>query len=137
MDQVPVLPPPSPLFRNVVYHGQIQHFQQAVIGGKDEFGFCCLARLAVKALNGVGGVEQSAHLLGVLKIGAEIGPVDPSGLGGFRTSLDPALPKGVQSTPRCLFVYSDIDRFQVGHKCLQFLVGHILLEFRSWWMIQF
>lgn len=137
MDQVPVLPPPSPLFRNVVYHGQIQHFQQAVIGGKDEFGFCCLARLAVKALNGVGGVDQSAHLLGVLKIGAEIGPVDPSGLGGFRTSLDPALPKGVQSTPRCLFVYSDIDHFQVGHKCLQLLVGYILLEFSSWWMIQF
>ncbi len=36
-DQAPVLPLPSPLFRNV-HHSQIQHFQQAVIDGKDGFG---------------------------------------------------------------------------------------------------
>lgn len=56
MDDTPVLPPPSPLFRNV-YHGQIQHFPQAVIGGKDRFSLGHLAELAVKALNGVGGAK--------------------------------------------------------------------------------
>lgn len=63
VDQAPVLPPSSPLFRNI-HHGQIQHFQQAVIGGKDGLGLGHLAQLAVETLNGVGGVDQPAHLLG-------------------------------------------------------------------------
>ena len=56
MDDTPVLPPSSPLFGNIHY-GQVQHFQQAVIGGKDRFSFGHLAELAVKALNGVGGAK--------------------------------------------------------------------------------
>ena len=83
VDDTPVLPPSGPLFRNI-YHSQIQHFQQTVIGGKDGFGLGHLAQLAVETLNGVGGVDQSAHLLGVLEIGAEVGPVGPPGLGDFR-----------------------------------------------------
>ena len=99
VDQAPVLPPPSPLFRNV-HHGQIQHFQQAVIGGKDGLGLGHLAQLAVETLDGIGGIDQPAHLLGVLEIGAEIGPIGPPGLGDFRVFFVPALPKGVQSIPR-------------------------------------
>ena len=50
-----------------VCHTQKQHFQQAVIGRKDGFDLGNLAELAVKALNGVGGVDESAYLLGYLK----------------------------------------------------------------------
>ena len=65
VDQAPILPPSGPLFRNI-HHGQIQHFQQAVIGGKDGLGLGNLAQLAaVEPLNGIGGVNQPAHLLGV------------------------------------------------------------------------
>ena len=46
VDHTPVLPPAGPLFRDI-HHGQIQHFQQAVIGGKDGFGFGHLTQLAV------------------------------------------------------------------------------------------
>ena len=53
VDDTPVLPPSGPLFRNI-YHSQIQHFQQTVIGGKDGFGLGHLAQLAVETLNGVG-----------------------------------------------------------------------------------
>ena len=42
-------------------------FEQAVIGRKDGFGLGNLAELAIKALNGVGGVDESAYLLGYLK----------------------------------------------------------------------
>ena len=56
MDQAPVLTASSPFFANI-YHGQIQHFQQAVIGRKHGFGFCHLAQLAVNTLNGVGGAD--------------------------------------------------------------------------------
>ena len=145
VDQAPVLPPSSPLFRNV-HHSQIQHFQQAVIGGKDGLGLGHLAQLAVETLNGIGGVDQlghlaqlavetlngiggvdqPAHLLGVLEIGAEIGPVGPPGLGDFRVFLVPALPKGVQSIQCCLLIHGGIDCLQIGHKGLQILVGHIL-----------
>ena len=60
-----------------------------------------------------------------LKIGAEIGPARPPGLGDFRVFLVPALPKGVQSIQGCLLVHGGIDRLQIGYKGLQVLVGHI------------
>lgn len=125
MDDTPVLPPSSPLFGNI-HHGQVQHFQQAVIGGKDRFSLGHLAELAVKALNGVGGVDQSAHLLGVLEVCAEIGPIGPPGPGDFWVFLVPVLAKGVQGIQGCLLVYSGIDGLQIGHKGFQVLVGHIL-----------
>ena len=83
VDHAPVLPPSRPLFRDV-HHGQVQHFQQAVIGGKDRLGLGHLAQLAIKPLNGIGGVDQPAHLLRVLEICAQIGPVRPPGLGNSR-----------------------------------------------------
>ena len=57
VNHTPVLPPSGPLLRDI-HHGQIQHFQQAVIGGKYGFGFGHLAQLAVETLNGVGGINQ-------------------------------------------------------------------------------
>src|SRR5699024_7345460 len=106
--------------------GKVQHFQQAVIRGKDRLGLGHLAQLAIKPLNGIGGVDQPAHLLGILEIGAEVGPIIPPGLGDFRVFLVPALPKGIQGSQGCLFVHGGIDRLQVGHKGLQVLIGHIL-----------
>lgn len=40
--------------------------------------------------------------------------------------LVPALPKDAQSIHGCLLVQGGIGRFQVGHKGLQVLIGHIL-----------
>ena len=56
VDQAPVLTASSPFFCNI-HHGQIQHFQQAVIGGKDRFGLGHLAQLVVETLNGIGGID--------------------------------------------------------------------------------
>ena len=94
VNQAPILPSSGPFFRNV-HHGQIQHFQQAVISGKHRFGLGHLAELAVETLNCVGGVDQPAYLLGILEVGAEIGPVGTPGLGDFRIFLVPALSNGV------------------------------------------
>ena len=82
MNHAPILASARPFLGNL-RHGQVQHFQQAVIGRKHQFGLGHLAQLAVKALNGIGGVDQPAHLLGILEAGAEIGPVGPPGLGIF------------------------------------------------------
>ena len=88
VDHAPVLPSASPFLRNI-HHGQIQHFQQAVICG--EHGFCLghLPKLAVKALDGIGRIDQAANLLGVLEISAEIRPVVPPGLRDFGIFLIP------------------------------------------------
>ena len=125
VDQAPVLPPAGPLFRNI-HHRQIQHFQQTVVCLENALGFCNLPQLPVKALDRVRGIDQTADLLRVLEVGAEIGPVGSPGLRNFRVFFIPALPKGVQSIQRCLLVYSGIDRFQIGHKGFQVLVGHVL-----------
>ena len=125
VNQAPILSPPGPFFRNV-HHGQIQHFQQAVISGKHRFGLGHLAELAVETLNCVGGVDQPAYLLGILEVGAEISPVGTPGLGDFRVFLVSALFKDVQGIQGSLLIYGGIDRLQIGHKCLQALVGHIL-----------
>ena len=39
--------------------------------------------MAVKALNGIGGINQTPNLLGVLEISAEIGPIIPPGTGNL------------------------------------------------------
>ena len=92
MDHTPVLAASGPFFGNV-HHGQIQHFQQAVIGWEYRFCLGDLAKLAVESLNGVGGIDQPPYFLGILEIGAEVGPVIPPGLGDFRVFPVPALPK--------------------------------------------
>ena len=125
MNHAPILASARPFLGNL-RHGQVQHFQQAVIGRKHQFGLGHVPQLAVKALNGIGGVDQPAHLLGILEVGAEIGPVGPPGLGDFRVFLVPALLKSVQGIQGGLLIYGCIDRLQIGHKGLQVLVGHIL-----------
>ena len=67
----------------------MRHFQQAVIGGKDGLGLGLLAQLTVNALNGIGGVDQPAHLLGILETGTEMGPLGPLGPSDFRVFLTP------------------------------------------------
>lgn len=95
-------------------------------------GLCLgyLAQLAVKTINGVNGVDQSAYLLRVLEIGTEMGPVSSPGLGDFWVFLVPTLSKG-------LLIYCGIGRLQISYKSLQILVGHILQELCSWWSMQF
>ncbi len=78
MNDAPILPPASP-FPGNVHHSQIQHFQQAVIGREYGLGLGHLSKLSVKSLNRVGGVDQPPDLLGVLEVGAQVGPVFPPG----------------------------------------------------------
>ena len=49
VDYAPVLAPACPFSGNV-RHGQIEHFQQAVIGGENGLGFGHLAQPAVEGL---------------------------------------------------------------------------------------
>ena len=67
VDHAPVLPPSRPLFRDV-HHRQIQHFQQAVICRENRFGLGYFAKLAVKTLNGIGGINQPPDFLRKLGI---------------------------------------------------------------------
>lgn len=64
VDHAPVLPSASPFLRDI-HHGQIEHFQQAVIRGKHGFCLGHFPELAVEALDGVGRIDQAANLLGV------------------------------------------------------------------------
>ena len=76
IDHAPVLTPTGPLFCNV-YHSQIEHFKQAVIRRENRLGFCHLSKLTVKALYGVGSVNQPPYFLRELKVGAKISPIVP------------------------------------------------------------
>ena len=99
MDHAPVLLPADPFLRNI-HHGQIQHFQQAVVRWEDRFCLGRFPQLPIKALDRIGRIDQAAHLLRALEIGAQVGPVVPPGLGDLRVFLVPAFGKGVQSI-RC------------------------------------
>ena len=97
VDHAPALPLTN------IYYGQIQHFQQAVIGGKDGFGLGRLAQLAVKALNGVGGMDQPPYLLGMLEVSTQVDPIILPELGNFRVFLVSLLPKASRaSSADCL-----------------------------------
>ena len=120
MDQAPILSAASPLFRDV-HHGQIQHFQKAVIGWEHGFSFGHLAKLTIEFLNGIGRVNQPPHFLGIFEVGAEIGPVVPSGLRNPGVFLVPMLCEGVQGVQCCRLIYCGVDRFQIGHKGFQIL----------------
>ena len=52
MNYAPILPPSRLLFRDI-HHCQIQHFKQDVIRRKNGFRLGHLAKLPVKALNGL------------------------------------------------------------------------------------
>ena len=95
VDDAPILAPPSPFLGNI-HHGQIQHFQQAVIGGEDGLGLGHLAKLAVKALNGVSGIDQPSDFLRIFELSAEIGPVIPPGAGNLGIFFVPVFRKSLQ-----------------------------------------
>ena len=124
VDRAPVLPPARPFLRDV-HHGEIEHFEKAVVGGKDGFCFGHFPKLAVEALDGVGGVDQPPHLLRILEIGAEIRPILPPGLRDFGVFLIPAFSEDVQSVQSGLFIYCRIDHLQICHQGFQILVGDI------------
>ena len=104
VDHAPVLTPARP-FPGNIHHGQIQHFEQAVIGGENGFGLGHLPQLAVKALNGVGGVDQPAYLLWVLEVSTQIWPVVPPGAGDFGVFLVPVFRENLQRVQGGGFVY--------------------------------
>ena len=95
VDHTPVLAPTRPFSGNV-HHGQVQHFQQAVIRRKNGLGLRHLSQRAVKALNGVGGIDQPPNLLGKLEVDAQIWAVVSPGDGDFGVFLVPVLSKDFQ-----------------------------------------
>ena len=91
MDHAPAQPVSSSLSGNV-HHGQIQHFQQAVVRWEYGFGLDYLLQLAVETLNSISDVNQLSYLLRMFEIGVEAHSVVPPGLG---KSLIPAIVKNV------------------------------------------
>ena len=59
MNLSPVLTVASPFLRDV-HHGQIQHFQETVIGWKYRLGFCDFSKLTVKSLDCVSRIDPAA-----------------------------------------------------------------------------
>ena len=78
MDSTPIHTPSRPFFRNI-HHRQIQQFSEGVVCGEYGLRLGHLPELAIEALYGVRGINQSADGVGELEIGAQIGPVFPPG----------------------------------------------------------
>ena len=108
MNQAPVLPPSGPFLRNI-HHGQIQHFQQAVIRRENRFCLGHFPKLPVKALDCIGCIDQAAHLLRVLEISAQVGPILPPGRSDLRVFFVPFLRKGIQSIQRSSLIRCGIE----------------------------
>lgn len=66
MDLSPILTVSRP-FLGDIYHGQIQHFQETVIGWKYRFGFGDFPELAVKSFDCIGRINQARTASGYLK----------------------------------------------------------------------
>ena len=124
MNDAPILPPSRPFLRDV-HHGEIQHFQQAVIRRENRLGFGDLAKLAIETLNGIGRIDQPTNLLRELEIRAQIRPVFPPGSGDPGILLSPGFFKGIQGALGRRFIYCGINSFEIGHERFQILVGHI------------
>ena len=60
MDQAPVLPPAGPGLRDI-RHGQIRHFQQAVIRRGERSYLGHFPQLPVEALDRVGRIDRAAY----------------------------------------------------------------------------
>ena len=65
MDLSPILTVSRP-FLGDIYHGQIQHFQETVIGWKDRLGFGDFSELAVKSFDVVGRIDQASDCFWIL-----------------------------------------------------------------------
>ena len=121
VDFAPVLTATCPLFRDVL-HSKIQHFEKAIVSRK--YGLCLshFLKLSVKALYGIGRIDQLPKLLRKLEISAEIGPVPTPGFGNLRIFLIPFFGKILQGIQGALFVNSGVNSFQISHECLNVLV---------------
>ena len=60
MDRAPVLPPTGPGLRNI-RHGQIRHFQQAVVRRGERSYLGHFPQLPVEALDRVGRIDRAAY----------------------------------------------------------------------------
>lgn len=58
-----------------IHRCQIQHFQQIIIRRKYGLGFCRLSQLAIKSLNGIGGINQASYCFRRFEIGRKRCPV--------------------------------------------------------------
>ena len=94
MDYAPVLPPAGPFLRNI-HHGQIQHFQQAVIRREDRFCLGHFPELSVKILSCICGVNQCSNRLQIFKIDGKLCPIHH--IGGLHKVLDGSPPICVYS----------------------------------------
>lgn len=110
MDAAPVLPPPCPLFRNI-HHRQTQHFQQTVVCREDALEFCDLPQLPIKAFDCVRGIDQTADLLRIFEVGAEVGPIFLLRLCNLGILIVPVLCKSLQSVQSSLLVHCSIHSF--------------------------
>ena len=63
-----------------------------------------------KAFDRIGRIDQAAHLLWVLEIGVQVGPILSSGLSDLRVLFVPAFGKGVQRIQRSSLIDCSIDR---------------------------
>ena len=66
MDLSPILTVSRP-FLSDIYHGQIQHFQETIIGWKYRLGFGDFPELTVKSFNRVRGIDQTSDSFRILK----------------------------------------------------------------------
>ena len=67
MDLSPILTMTGPFLRDI-HHRQIQHFQQAVFGGKYGLGLCDFSKLTVKSFDRIRRIDQTPDRFRVLKI---------------------------------------------------------------------
>ena len=63
-----------------------------------------------KAFDRIGRIDQAAHLLWVLEIGVQVGPILSSGLSDLRVLFVPAFGKDVQSIQHSSLIDCSIDR---------------------------
>ena len=124
MDHAPILASARPFLCNI-HHSQVEHFQQAVIGRKNGLSLGHFPQLAVKALNGVGGVDQPAYLLRILEVSTQIGPVVLPGDGDFGIFLVPMLRENLQCVQSSVFIHRRVYCLEIGHERFQILVGYI------------
>ena len=108
MDLSPILTVSRP-FLGDIYHGQIQHFQETVIGWKYRLGFGDFPELAVKSFNRVRGIDQTADFLRIFEVGAEVCPVFPPRLCDLGIFIVPILRKSLQSVQSSLLVHCCIS----------------------------
>ena len=116
VDHAPILASARPFSGNV-YHGKVEYFEQAVISWENGLGFGHFPQLAVKALNGVDGIDQQTYLLWVLEISAQMGPVVLPGTGNLGVFLVPMFRKNLQRVQGGSLIHRHVYRLKKGGRC--------------------